>query len=217
MGFMNTDIVNGRRNERKRCNEAAMRTKRPLRVGYINAIRYWGAPVPKTNLASNRVHVSVPRAQDRNHIAGVTFHVFSGKEEYCKYEYERFWMASPAMAWAQMATYCDTEALATIASAFASREERRKKARKDDFAAYLDASPRFAGKRKCEEALPYIVEDTDSPPETPLFGILLDSGLGRPYANYRVRLRHGTRLIDMAYPDCKVGFEYQGAYHASHE
>ena len=126
-------------------------------------------------------------------------------------------MASPAMAWAQMATYCDTEALATIASAFASREERRKKARKDDFAAYLDASPRFAGKRKCEEALPYIVEDTDSPPETPLFGILLDSGLGRPYANYRVRLRHGTRLIDMAYPDCKVGFEYQGAYHASHE
>ena len=147
MGFMNTDIVNGRRNERKRCNEAAMRTKRPLRVGYINAIRYWGAPVPKTDLASNRVHVSVPRAQDRNHIAGVTFHVFSGKEEYCKYEYERFWMASPAMAWAQMATYCDTEALATIASAFASREERRKKARKDDFAAYLDASPRFAGKR----------------------------------------------------------------------
>lgn len=116
MGFMNTDIVNGRRNERKRCNEAAMRTKRPLRVGYINAIRYWGAPVPKTDLASNRVHVSVPRAQDRNHIAGVTFHVFSGKEEYCKYEYERFWMASPAMAWAQMATYCDTEALATIAS-----------------------------------------------------------------------------------------------------
>ena len=211
MGFMNTDIVNGRRNERKRCNEAAMRTKRPLRVGYINAIRYWGVPVPKTDLASNRVHVSVPRAQDRNHIAGVTFHVFSGKEEYCKYEYERFWMASPAMAWAQMATYCDTEALATIASAFASREERRKKARKDDFAAYLDASPRFAGKRKCEEALPYIVEDTDSPPETPLFGILLDSGLGRPYANYRVRLRHGTRLIDMAYPDCKVGFEYQGA------
>ena len=95
--------------------------------------------------------------------------------------------------------------LATIASAFASREERRKKASKDDFAAYLDASPRFAGKRKCEEALPYIVEDTDSPPETPLFGILLDSGLGRPYANYRVRLRHGTRLIDMAYPDCKVG------------
>ena len=156
MGFMNTDIVNGRRNERKRCNEAAMRTKRPLRVGYINAIRYWGAPVPKTDLASNRVHVSVPRAQDRNHIAGVTFHVFSGKEEYCKYEYERFWMASPAMAWAQMATYCDTEALATIASAFASREERRKKARKDDFAAYLDASPRFAGKRKCEEALPYV-------------------------------------------------------------
>lgn len=134
--------------------------------------------MPKTDLASNRVHVSVPRAQDRNHIAGVTFHVFSGKEEYCKYEYERFWMASPAMAWAQMATYCDTEALATIASAFASREERRKKARKDDFAAYLDASPRFAGKRKCEEALPYIVEDTDSPPETPLFGILLDSGLG---------------------------------------
>ncbi len=113
-----------------------------------------GSSVPKTDLASNRVHVSVPRAQDRNHIAGVTFHVFSGKEEYCKYEYERFWMASPAMAWAQMATYCDTEALATIASAFASREERRKKARKDDFAAYLDASPRFAGKRKCEEALP---------------------------------------------------------------
>ncbi len=29
----------------------------------------------------DRVHVSVPRAQDRNHIAGVTFHVFSGRED----------------------------------------------------------------------------------------------------------------------------------------
>ena len=93
---------------------------------YINAIRYWGAPVPKTNLASNRVHVSVPRAQDRNHIAGVTFHVFSGKEEYCKYEYERFRDGLPRHGMGADGNRRDTEALATIASAFAARNAGRR-------------------------------------------------------------------------------------------
>ena len=44
--------------------------------------------------------------------------------------------------------------------------------------------------------------------------MLKDSGLGCPTANYRVNIGNSYVILDMAYPDCRVAFEYQGAYHA---
>ena len=38
--------------------------------------------------------------------------------------------------------------------------------------------------------------------------------MGCPTANYRLNIGNSYVILDMAYPDCRVAFEYQGAYHA---
>ena len=187
---MHEDIVGRRRAERERCNDAARRSKGPLLVGYINAANYYGAPIPRhCTLSVDAVHACVSSANKRRRIKGVVFHVFKGKLDIRKKDYEQFWIASPVMMWAQMAQYSTLDT-------------------------YLEISPRFIGRNKCHEALPYMTENTDSPPENTLFGMLKDSGLGCPTANYRVNIGNSYVILDMAYPDCRVAFEYQGAYHA---
>ncbi|KWZ94828.1 hypothetical protein HMPREF3231_00404 [Bifidobacterium longum] len=144
----------------------------------------------------------------------MVFHVFKGKLDIRKKDYEQFWIASPVMMWAQMAQYSTLEELAAIGASLMSRDKRRRMATRKDFDTYLEISPRFIGRNKCHEALPYMTENTDSPPENTLFGMLKDSGLGCPTANYRVNIGNSYVILDMAYPDCRVAFEYQGAYHA---
>ena len=210
---MHEDIVGRRRAER--CNDAARRSKGPLLVGYINAANYYGAPIPRhCTLSVDAVHACVSSANKRRRIKGVVFHVFKGKLDIRKKDYEQFWIASPVMMWAQMAQYSTLEELAAIGASLMSRDKRRRMATRKDFDTYLEISPRFIGRNKCHEALPYMTENTDSPPENTLFGMLKDSGLGCPTANYRVNIGNSYVILDMAYPDCRVAFEYQGAYHA---
>ena len=212
---MHEDIVGRRRAERERCNDAARRSKGPLLVGYINAANYYGAPIPRhCTLSVDAVHACVSSANKRRRIKGVVFHVFKGKLDIRKKDYEQFWIASPVMMWAQMAQYSTLEELAAIGASLMSRDKRRRMATRKDFDTYLEISPRFIGRNKCHEALPYMTENTDSPPENTLFGMLKDSGLGCPTANYRVNIGNSYVILDMAYPDCRVAFEYQGAYHA---
>lgn len=213
--FMHEDIFGRRRAERERCNDAARRSKGPLLVGYINAANYYGAPIPRhCTLSVDAVHACVSSANKRRRIKGVVFHVFKGKLDIRKKDYEQFWIASPVMMWAQMAQYSTLEELAAIGASLMSRDKRRRMATRKDFDTYLEISPRFIGRNKCHEALPYMTENTDSPPENTLFGMLKDSGLGCPTANYRVNIGNSYVILDMAYPDCRVAFEYQGAYHA---
>ena len=186
---MHEDIVGRRRAERERCNDAARRSKGPLLVGYINAANYYGAPIPRhCTLSVDAVHACVSSANKRRRIKGVVFHVFKGKLDIRKKDYEHFWIASPVMMWAQMAQYSTLEELAAIGASLMSRDKRRRMATRKDFDTYLEISPRFIGRNKCHEALPYMTENTDSPPENTLFGMLKDSGLGYPTANYRVNI-----------------------------
>ena len=181
--FMHEDIVGRRRAERERCNDAARRSKGPLLVGYINAANYYGAPIPRhCTLSVDAVHACVSSANKRRRIKGVVFHVFKGKLDIRKKDYEQFWIASPVMMWAQMAQYSTLEELAAIGASLMSRDKRRRMATRKDFDTYLEISPRFIGRNKCHEALPYMTENTDSPPENTLFGMLKDSGLGCPTA-----------------------------------
>ena len=91
--FMHEDIVGRRRAERERCNDAARRSKGPLLVGYINAANYYGAPIPRhCTLSVDAVHACVSSANKRRRIKGVVFHVFKGKLDIRKKDYEQFWM-----------------------------------------------------------------------------------------------------------------------------
>src|SRR3954447_13763928 len=79
----------------------------------------------------------------------------------------------------------------------------------------------FAGKRRLrnlrrgEALLDFIEPLTESPMETRLRVILIDAGLPRPQAQFVVRDRHGgfRGRLDLAYPDARLGVEYDGADH----
>lgn len=163
---MHEDIVGRRRAERERCNDAARRSKGPLLVGYINAANYYGAPIPRhCTLSVDAVHACVSSANKRRRIKGVVFHVFKGKLDIRKKDYEQFWIASPVMMWAQMAQYSTLEELAAIGASLMSRDKRRRMATRKDFDTYLEISPRFIGRNKCHEALPYMTENTGYRPK----------------------------------------------------
>ena len=150
--FMHEDIVGRRRAERERCNDAARRSKGPLLVGYINAANYYGAPIPRhCTLSVDAVHACVSSANKRRRIKGVVFHVFKGKLDIRKKDYEQFWIASPVMMWAQMAQYSTLEELAAIGASLMSRDKRRRMATRKDFDTYLEISPRFIGRNKCHD------------------------------------------------------------------
>lgn len=79
----------------------------------------------------------------------------------------------------------------------------------------------FASKRRLRnlrigEALLDLVEPlTESPMETRLRVVLLDGGLPRPKAQHEVRTATGRLVgrLDLAYPEAKLGVEYDGADH----
>lgn len=79
----------------------------------------------------------------------------------------------------------------------------------------------FAGKRRLRnlrigEGLLDLVEPlTESPMETRLRVVLLDGGLPKPEAQHEVRTPAGRLVgrLDLAYPEAKLGVEYDGADH----
>ncbi|OZG62338.1 hypothetical protein BLEM_0884 [Bifidobacterium lemurum] len=214
---MHDKAVGLRRMERRRCNEAAGRTTAPLWVSHINALQYWGASVPETiTIRRDVVHVSVPKASQRKKVQGVRFHVFRGAVELRKTDWERFWVFAPPAAWSQMAPFCTAEQLAIIGASLLRRDKRDKVTTIDEITRYVEANPTIRAHATCLKAIPLLVENTDSPKEADLFQLLIGGGMGRPQANWRVDIPGSSRyrLIDLAYPDCKVGFEYQGYHHA---
>ncbi|WP_235815977.1 hypothetical protein [Bifidobacterium lemurum] len=186
-------------------------------MSHINALQYWGASVPETiTIRRDVVHVSVPKASQRKKVQGVRFHVFRGAVELRKTDWERFWVFAPPAAWSQMAPFCTAEQLAIIGASLLRRDKRDKVTTIDEITRYVEANPTIRAHATCLKAIPLLVENTDSPKEADLFQLLIGGGMGRPQANWRVDIPGSSRyrLIDLAYPDCKVGFEYQGYHHA---
>lgn len=213
--FMHDQAIRLRGFERRRCNEAARRLGRPIVIGYLNAARYWGAEVPKDcTLSPDTIHICCASADQRVRAKGVTSHVFRADWHASRREYERFGVAAPEATWAQLAAHVDLGGLITVASCFLRRDKRDKVTTLAALRQYVSDNPKFPGRGKCVKALPLLVEGTDSPPESMLHALLSGSDLGRPAVNHRVEVAGTYLLIDLAYPDCKVGFEYQGAYHA---
>lgn len=79
----------------------------------------------------------------------------------------------------------------------------------------------FAGKRRLrnlrigERLLDLVEPRTESPMETRLRMVLVDAGLAPPHAQWEVRDAWGGLVgrLDLAYPDARIGIEYDGAEH----
>lgn len=75
--------------------------------------------------------------------------------------------------------------------------------------------PRARGVRQLRTTLACVDGGAESPQETRLRLLLVESGLPRPVTQIRVKNAYGrvVRRVDMGYPEWKVGIEYDGEQH----
>ena len=75
--------------------------------------------------------------------------------------------------------------------------------------------PGARGMRQLRTTLARVDGGAESPQETRLRLLLVESGLPRPVTQIPVKNGYGrvVRRIDMGYPECKVGVEYDGEQH----
>ena len=198
------------------CEAATLGLRFVPTFSHITALRYQGVQVPEDcTLRSDVLHLSFDRKKDRRHPHGTQSHYWSGNFEVTLDSGGGYFVTNPAMTWAQMAAHVNVESLAVIAGSLTCRNPERKLMTLDDLARYVAVNRRFYGRKRCMEILPYLMENSDSPPESVLVVLVMRAGFGRPETNFRIDMpAGGYRLADIAYPDLQLAIEYQGAYHA---
>jgi hypothetical protein len=215
--FFANELASIQRMELERCRDAAGRSRLSLVIGYANALRIWGLPVPNScALLDDRIHVVADDVTRRPRLKGVTAHMWRGSCEVREPPSEQFLISSPIAAWAQMATYVTWQDLAVIGSSLLSRNQQHLGITVQELISYLHRNPKFKLRTRCMKSIPFVIENTDSPPEAKLYIVLLQAGITDIVANYPICAANGImRFIDLAIPNLKIGFEYQGAYHGS--
>lgn len=181
---------------------------------HCSAIVYWGVSPPPDCRIDDALHLSYPNRSARRRIAGTRAHMWASRFDTS--DLADFRVASPAMALAQVSQHCSEETIAVIAGSFACRDKRRRVATIDEIIAYFLANKGFRGRAKCLAIAPFLMANADSPPEARLVVLLMRDGLGRPVVNHQIIIDSGEYcFLDIAYPEFKVGIEFQGAYHAN--
>ncbi|MBT1176660.1 hypothetical protein [Bifidobacterium callimiconis] len=215
--FMAEEAYRRSREQALLCEQAAAAMDIVPTFSHITALRYQGIEVPEScTLRTDRLHISFDSRGARRRFKGVSEHYWSGSFEVTIDGGGGFYVTNPAMTWSQLSAYVSVESLAVIAGSLACRDPKRKLTTLDDLERYVEENRGFAGRRRCLDIMPYLMENSDSPPESVLVVLVMRGGLGRPEANFRIDLPSGGfRFADIAYPELKLAIEYQGAYHAS--
>ncbi|WP_133119557.1 endonuclease domain-containing protein [Bifidobacterium primatium] len=203
--------------QRMTCADAAERMGFIPTFSHVTALQCFGVQVPDDcNFPADSLHIAFAQRKARRWCKGMYTHYWSGEFRVLACNAGSFFITDPAMTWAQMANHVGEEGLIVIAGALTCRDPVRKVASLDDLERYVRDNPGFYGRSKCKAVLPFLIENSDSPPESILAVLIMREGLGRPVANFRIELPDGGyRLADLAYPDLKLAIEYQGAYHAN--
>jgi very-short-patch-repair endonuclease len=82
-----------------------------------------------------------------------------------------------------------------------------------DVLSMADRHPKVRGLRRSKTALTLMDGGSQSPKETWLRLVLIDSGLPAPKTQIKVTDGFNTAFIDMGYDDPKIGLDYDGLHH----
>jgi hypothetical protein len=170
-------------------------------------LRY-SAPEPGPGAA---IHVSVPPGTARPHGKGVVGHAFTPLEDDV-IQREGLPITSPWRTWCDLAAGGASEVdLVILADALRRRDQRA--------AAYLAQRLEDWGRgrrvRVLRQALALSRDRVDSPMETRLRLVFVETGLPQPEVNRWVRLPDGTGVHcpDLSWPQWRVAADYDGAHH----
>ena len=162
-----------------------------------------------------RTHIVVKEWRNHRHINNVVCHYSKNADMLgATIDVAGYSCSSPEAVFAQMSQYLELEDLIALGDALMCRDRLLRRTTKYLLARFLADCERFRGSRKCCKALRLIREDTDSPRETYLRLWLLRYGLPEPTVNYEVQDGSRQRFyLDLAYPEYRVGVEYNGRHH----
>ncbi|WP_236029191.1 hypothetical protein [Bifidobacterium miconisargentati] len=128
-------------------------------------------------------------------------------------------------AWAQLAVHVPLPSLVALGDSIITAMARQPSLAKGrdavgihrDFVAFADGLSSFNGKTACMRAMALMMPNVDSPKESECRLTLQCHGIPRPVVNYMVpgmSFKSGAPMsLDMAWPEYRVGIEYDGDQH----
>ncbi|EIT88078.1 hypothetical protein A200_05862 [Parascardovia denticolens IPLA 20019] len=159
-------------------------------------------------------HVLVPPGQTRVNLQGVRCHRLSQSLSRQTISVGEFRCSSPEAAFCQLASTCFLGDLVVLGDSLICRDEGLAKTSLDALTEFVDSCGRFAGRRKCGQALRLMRSGVDSPRESLLRLWMLRYGLPEPCVNFRMEDPTGrVYYLDLAYPQWRIGVEYNGKHH----
>lgn len=190
---------------------------------HLSAAHLLDVPLP-SRLPWDEVHVSVRPPHREPRVSGVVGHRLSGPAP-DPIEVDGLAIAAPAQTWCQLGRFLSVDEL-VVAGDHLVRERgasgRRKRSRLPPLCSIEDlgtalAATRHHGARSLRAALPQIRVGAESPKETELRLAIVRAGLPEPKLNLELRDRLGRFVarLDLAYPEYRAAFEYDGRQHAT--
>lgn len=179
---------------------------------HTTAARLWAAPLPRSVQDGRSVHVSTRAEGPRMRRRDVIAHRLSVADVT---ESDGLRLSAPAAAWAQCAALLGLRALVAVGDHFVGRTE---------FATTIDdlAAAIVPGSRSsivARTAADLVRVGSESAMESWFRLALVDAGFPEPELNVDVRDPDGRFLgrVDMAWPELKIAFEYDGDHHRERE
>ena len=181
------------------------------------ALGLLGIDVPDSCMVSDeRIHIGmVNRGKRRVFPQGIECHTWSqlGRRD-ITITVNGFTCTCPAATFAHLARYCDLRGCIVLADRMACRDKLLRCSSIGEMAKYVWGCRNLYGGATCRRALSLARENTDSRYESELRIRLIEEGLPEPEVNYRVVLDNRTeRWIDLAYPELRIGIEFNGRHH----
>jgi len=196
------------------------RLKTAQRFGGITAARDWGLPLPSEWTPEEPLEVVVSSSAAAPKIRGIRGRrlredrasTFTLKGHPVVDPVAALFMCAAELTVAQAVVMLD--ALLTTASNYPALGPGRPLSTRDEIIRRLSEWGKFPGCRTIRTALSRARERVESPKETETRLLLVDSGLPEPVVQYEV-WADGRMLgrTDLAYPELKVAFEYEGDGH----
>lgn len=168
---------------------------------------------PEATLNKAHCHVAVRDVADRRRLSGVVFHRYRRPFATVMVA-RRFRCVAVIDVWMHYARFLSIEGLVILLDNMTRRDGRMRRTTLEEVRRELERAGSFQGRHKCVRALRLARERTDSSWETKGRLALMRYGLPCPSVNYPVLAESRKMLLDMAYPEWKIGIEYDGGHHA---
>lgn len=190
-----------------------------------SAARLWDAPLPGWLEEDWRIHLARRRGSSTPRRVNVVGHLLAlFPDEVVELDGVR--LTSPARTWLDLASVLSAEDLVIAGDSLVCEHgpefpvPRQARCSIDELRVMVERHPGSRGVRKARSAVELIRVGADSPPETRLRLALVRAGLPEPILNHVVWGEDpwggpGSPVLwpDAAYPQWRVGLQYEGAHH----